>query len=84
MHHDQPRAETPALNAAEPCADSVADNTTPEFRIIRLHTRYRRDLTEERTREKQRAEKLLLRHEALLLPDGGERPSISPAVVAAG
>jgi len=31
---------------------------TPEFRIIRLHTRYRRDLTEERTREKQRAEKL--------------------------
>ena len=32
---------------------------TPEFRIIRLRTRYRRDLTEERTREKQRAEKLL-------------------------
>jgi len=32
---------------------------TPEFRIIRLHTRYRRDLTAERTREKQRAEKLL-------------------------
>jgi transposase len=32
---------------------------TPEFRIIRLNTRYRRDLTEERTREKQRAEKLL-------------------------
>ena len=32
---------------------------TPAFRIIRLHTRYRRDLTEERTREKQRAEKLL-------------------------
>src|SRR5258708_33299924 len=29
---------------------------TPEFRIIRLHARYRRDLTEERTREKQRAE----------------------------
>ena len=29
---------------------------TPEFRIIRLHTRYRRDLTEERTREKQRAD----------------------------
>jgi transposase len=57
---------------------------TPEFRIIRLHTRRRRDLTGERTREKQRAEKLLLRHEALLLPDGGERPSISPAVVAAG
>src|SRR5215467_4815883 len=32
---------------------------TEEFRIIRLHTRYRRDLIEERTREKQRAEKLL-------------------------
>ena len=32
---------------------------TPEFRIIRLHTRYRRELTEERTREKQRTEKLL-------------------------
>ena len=32
---------------------------TREFRVIRLHTRYRRDLTEERTREKQRTEKLL-------------------------
>ena len=32
---------------------------TPEFGIIRLHTRYRRDLAGERTREKQRAEKLL-------------------------
>ena len=32
---------------------------TEEFRTIRLHTRYRRDLTGERTREKQRAEKLL-------------------------
>jgi transposase len=31
----------------------------PEFRMIRLHTRYRRDLTNERTREKNRAEKLL-------------------------
>jgi transposase len=31
----------------------------PEFRIIRLHTRCRRDLTDERTRDKQRAEKLL-------------------------
>ena len=29
-----------------------------EFRIIGLHTRYRRELAEERTREKQRAEKL--------------------------
>jgi transposase len=33
----------------------------PEFRVIRLHTRYRRDLTEERTREKRRAEKRLAR-----------------------
>src|SRR6185437_5887445 len=32
---------------------------TPEFRLIRLHTRYRRDLTGEKTRDKQRAEKLL-------------------------
>ena len=32
---------------------------TPEFRIIRLHTRYRRDLAEERARDKNRAEKLL-------------------------
>jgi transposase len=31
----------------------------PEFRVIRLHTRYRRDLTEDRTREKNRTEKLL-------------------------
>src|SRR6266702_1448538 len=31
----------------------------PEFRLIRLHTRYRRDLTDERSREKNRAEKLL-------------------------
>jgi transposase len=40
--------------AITPCF--VAD---PEFRVIRLHTRYRRDLIGERTREKQRAEKLL-------------------------
>lgn len=32
---------------------------TAEFRLIRLSTRYRRDLIEERSREKQRAEKLL-------------------------
>lgn len=31
----------------------------PEFRVIRLHTRYRRDLTDDRTRDKNRAEKLL-------------------------
>jgi transposase len=32
---------------------------TPEFRLIRLHTRSRRDLIEDRTREKNRAEKVL-------------------------
>jgi transposase len=32
---------------------------TPEFRLIREHTRYRRDLTGELSREKNRAEKLL-------------------------
>jgi transposase len=32
---------------------------TAEFRLIRLNTRYRRDLIAERTRDKQRAEKLL-------------------------
>src|SRR5882724_11892090 len=32
---------------------------TAEFRVIRLHTRYRRDLIEDRTREKNRTEKLL-------------------------
>jgi transposase len=31
----------------------------PEFRVIRLRTRCRRDLTEDRGRDKQRAEKLL-------------------------
>jgi transposase len=40
--------------AVRPCVVAA-----PEFRVIRLHTRYRRDLTEERAREKQRAEKLL-------------------------
>jgi transposase len=32
---------------------------TPEFRLIREHTRYRRALTDDRSREKNRAEKLL-------------------------
>jgi transposase len=32
---------------------------TPEFRIIREHTRYRRDLTGDRSRDKNRVEKLL-------------------------
>jgi hypothetical protein len=54
------------------------------IRDLRDYTRARARLTQERTRCWQRLEKLLLRHEALLLPDGGERPSISPAVVAAG
>ena len=47
---------------------------TPEFRVIRLHTRYRRDLTEERTREKQRAEKLL-ESAAIKLSSRGHRPA---------
>ena len=44
---------------------------TPEFRIIRLHTRYRRDLSEERTREKQRAEEAagISRDQDFLRPD---------------
>ena len=54
------------------------------IRDLRDYTRARTRLVQERTRCFQRLEKLLLRHEALLLPDGGERPSISPAVVAAG
>ena len=40
--------------AVRPCFVATA-----EFRVIRLHTRYRRDLINERTREKNRAEKLL-------------------------
>jgi transposase len=32
---------------------------TPEFRVIREHTRYRRDLTADQSRDKNRAEKLL-------------------------
>jgi hypothetical protein len=47
---------------------------TPEFRIIREHTRYRRDLTAERTREKQRAEKLL---ESAQLTELRERIAVS-------
>ena len=41
-----------------PCGRVSWSLADPEFRIIREHTRYRRDLTAERTREKQRAEKL--------------------------
>jgi transposase len=49
----------------------------PEVRRLRDYTRLRADLTQERTRHYSRLEKLLVRHEALLLSDGGERPSIS-------
>ena len=48
-----------------------------EIRELRDYTRLRSDLTQERTRHWSRLEKLLVRHEALLLSDGGERPSIS-------
>ena len=54
------------------------------IRALRDLTRTRTAITRERGREAQRLEKLLVRHEALLLPDGGERPSISSAVVAVG
>jgi len=47
------------------------------IRDLRDYTRARIRLVQERTRCFQRLEKLLLRHEALLLSDGGERPSIS-------
>jgi len=47
------------------------------IRDLRDYTRARTRLVRERTRCWQRLEKLLLRHEALLLSDGGERPSIS-------
>ena len=49
---------------------------TPEFRIIRLHNR---PAGPDRGADQvlAAAEKLLVRHEALLLSDGGERPSIS-------
>jgi transposase len=49
----------------------------PEIRALRDLTRTRLQLVRDRTREWQRLEKLLVRHEALLLSDGGERPSIS-------
>ena len=48
-----------------------------EIRQLRDYTRLRTDLVQERTRHWARLEKLLVRHEALLLSDGGERPSIS-------
>jgi transposase len=56
--NDRADARWPAVcferGAITPCFVATA-----EFRLIRLNTRYRRDLTAERTREKQRAEKLL-------------------------
>jgi hypothetical protein len=56
-----PRTRKPGSAGTSPWknTEDSGRGTTPEFRVIRLHTRYRRDLTEERTREKQRAEKLL-------------------------
>jgi transposase len=47
------------------------------IRVLRHYTRARTRLTGDKTRCWQRLEKLLVRHEALLLSDGGERPSIS-------
>jgi transposase len=46
-------------------------------RDLRALTRTRARLAQDQARHQARVEKILLRHEALLLPDGGERPSIS-------
>ena len=46
-------------------------------RDLRMLTRTRTRLAQDQARHQARVEKILLRHEALLLPDGGERPSIS-------
>ncbi len=46
-------------------------------RDLRMLTRTRSRLAQDQARHQSRVEKILLRHEALLLPDGGERPSIS-------
>jgi transposase len=48
-----------------------------EIRDLRALTRTRARLAQDQARHQSRVEKILLRHEALLLPDGGERPSIS-------
>jgi transposase len=48
-----------------------------EIRRLRELTRLRTSLVHDKSRYWARLEKLLLRHEALLLSDGGERPSIS-------
>ncbi|MGH3155585.1 MAG: hypothetical protein ACRDNF_03255 [Streptosporangiaceae bacterium] len=44
---------------------------------LRALTRTRSRLAQDQARHQNRVEKILLRHEALLLSDGGERPSIS-------
>ena len=49
----------------------------PEIRALRDLTRTRSRLAQDQARHQARVEKILLRHEALLLSDGGERPSIS-------
>ncbi|HEX9353810.1 MAG TPA: transposase [Streptosporangiaceae bacterium] len=46
-------------------------------RDLRMLTRTRSRLAQDQARHQARVEKILLRHEALLLSDGGERPSIS-------
>ena len=48
-----------------------------EIRRLRELTRLRASLVHDKSRYWARLEKLLVRHEALLLSDGGERPSIS-------
>jgi transposase len=46
-------------------------------RDLRMLTRTRTRLAQDQARHQARVEKILVRHEALLLSDGGERPSIS-------
>jgi transposase len=59
----QPRQDPPDSRWLAACFERGAVSScfvaTPEFRVIRLHTRYRRDLTADRARDKNRAGKLL-------------------------
>ena len=83
VKHLPGRPKTDKLDAVWLCKVAERQMIRPSFvppppiRQLRDVTRYRADLVAARTAEKQRVEKLLVRHEALLLSDGGERPSIS-------
>ena len=83
VKHLPGRPKTDKLDAVWLCKVAERQMIRPSFvppppiRQLRDLTRYRADLVAARTAEKNRVEKLLVRHEALLLSDGGERPSIS-------